>query len=107
MDAAATVHLDGSELAEFAERRAGDGPVLRLLERRFGREAVEELGDARNYFVWWVQQVLVDLGLAPDDTDMPGQIIEAIGQALAATVMAFHHAQRARALHAEWKAGRT
>jgi hypothetical protein len=40
------------ELSEFAEDRAGTGPVVDVEQRDFALEALEELADARNYLVW-------------------------------------------------------
>lgn len=101
--AAASVHADGARLSDFAEARAGRGPVRDLAMRQFAREVLEELADARNYLVWWVEQVIA----AGEHDELSGEITEAIGQALAAVALAYEHATRARALNVEWRAGRT
>jgi hypothetical protein len=102
--AASTVHADGTRLSDFAEARAGRGPVRDISTRNFAREVLEELADARNYLVWWIEQLATAPG-PPDE--LAGEISEALGQALAATALAYEHATRARALAVEWRAGRT
>jgi hypothetical protein len=101
--AAATVHADGNRLSDFAEARAGRAPVRDIATRNFAREVLEELADARTYLVWWLEQV-VHAGGADE---LSGEITEALGQALAATALAYEHAGRARALAVEWRVGRS
>lgn len=100
--AAESAHVDAEHLTSFAEQRAGTSPVRDQATRNFGREVLEELADARNYLCWFAEQVLV----ADDHGDLAGEINQAIGQALAATAVAFEHAARARALSIEWRAAR-
>jgi hypothetical protein len=95
-DAAATVTaVPPARLIAFAEARAGDAPVRDIDSRDFGRELREELADARNYAVWWLEQI----GLAEIvDTNLAADISRAIAEALAATAVAFEHADRAHDL---------
>lgn len=101
--AASTVHADGSRLSDFAEARSGRDPVREIATRNFARETLEELADARNYIVWWIEQLATAGG--PDD-ELSGEISEALGMALAAVASAFEQTTRARALAVEWRAGR-
>jgi alkylation response protein AidB-like acyl-CoA dehydrogenase len=100
--AAASARIDDDRLSSFAEQRAGDAPVRDLETRNFAREVLEELADARNYLVWWSQQVTA----LDDSSELTGEIIEQLGQSLASVATAFGAAERARALSVEWRAGR-
>jgi hypothetical protein len=100
--AASTVHADGARLSDFAEARAGRDPVHDLANRNFARETLEELADARNYLVWWLEQLATAPG-PPDE--LAGEISEALGMALAAVASAFEQTTRARTLAVEWRAG--
>lgn len=102
MMAAATVSVDPERLIAFAEQRAGDGPVRDMATRDFGREVIEELADARNYLVWMAAQ----LAGSDDRGELAGLINEALGGALASTVLAFDRAERVRLLAIEWRLGR-
>jgi hypothetical protein len=101
--AASTVHADGARLSDFAEARAGTEPVRDQATRNFAREVLEELADARNYLVWWIEQIVAGGGR---EDELSGEITEQLGQALAATASAYEHATKARALTVEWRAGR-
>lgn len=100
--AATSVHADHERLSDYAEARAGSGPVIDLDSRNFAREVAEELADARNYLCWWAQQ----LAARDDHQELAGEINQEIGQALSAVALAYEHAARARALTIEWRRGR-
>lgn len=102
--AADTQNVKADVLNAFAELRAGDGPVRERALRDFGLEVVEELADARNYCVWWLDQIAVAASGSVDE--LPGEITEQIALSLAAVTVAFHHADRAKQLHAKWRASR-
>lgn len=51
-------------LSDFAEQRAGDGPVVDAEDRDFALEVLEELADARNYLVWWIDRFAAADGAA-------------------------------------------
>lgn len=95
--AAASAGATSDRLIAFAELRAGDGPVRDAAARNFGREVVEELADARNYLVWWAEQVVRSASL----DELAGELSEAIGECLAAVSVAYEKAERARALSRE------
>jgi hypothetical protein len=87
--AAETVHVDAEGLNDFAELRAGDGPVRDLETRDFGREIVEELADARNYLTWRALQEMHRL-------EADGELTEMVAHALAAVTLAYDWAARIR-----------
>jgi hypothetical protein len=95
--AAASVNATSDRLIAFAEARAGQAPVRERDTRNFGREVLEELADARNYLVWWVEQI----ARLHSSDDLAGEITEAVGQTLAAVAIAYEHADRARGLSRE------
>lgn len=71
--AARSVNVD--HLNQFATLRADAGGAYRPApERDLHREVLEELADARNYLVWWMQRVVA----GEDDAD-PVALSEALG----------------------------
>jgi hypothetical protein len=88
-------------LQEFAERRAGSRPVEALELRRFDIEALEEAADGRNYGVWWFEQITL-LALAFGEDGLPPELVHEVGFMLEGFAKAFHHAQQAQTLQADW-----
>jgi len=86
--AASMVHLDGTPLNEFAASRAGTEPIRDFTERDMVREVREELGDARNYLTWLVQQLH-----GHPDAEQAGLAQEAAGRALAHVVAGWHEVE--------------
>jgi hypothetical protein len=97
--AAEVVHVNAERLIEYAEHRAGPAPVRDLDTRNFAREVVEELADARNYLVWWAEQ----LTRADNGSDETGEMTSEICAALSHVAAAFEHAERARHHQATWR----
>lgn len=100
--AAATVNASAEKLVALAETRGSRATAEDLAARNFAREALAHLADARNELVWWVEQVVA----RADNTELAGEITEAIGQALAATALAFDRADHARTLQIELRTDR-
>lgn len=101
--------LNPRRLSRFAEERADDpnagesagGPVLYLPQRDFGLETREELADARNYTVWWRQQVdLLAAVLIRNGTDV-NAVRAAIDHGIAGVAYAYHHIERACVLQGQ------
>lgn len=100
-DAAATVTARPPErLITLAESRAGDARVRDIDTRCFDREVLEEISDARNYLVWWLEQIARGARL---NGPLAGELTEAIGRALATITVAFEHADTAHALMVDWR----
>jgi hypothetical protein len=94
--AAARAGADCPErLTACAATRADRGPVRDFTTRDFGLEALEELADARNYLVWWLQQLPT---LAPADAAANARIVarDHMVRALGLVALAYEHAERAR-----------
>ena len=91
--AAATVHADAEKLITLAESRG----TIPNPERRVSREILEHLADARNLICAWALDIVEHAG----NDELTGEVTEAICQTLAATALAFDHADRARALALE------
>lgn len=94
---AAAAGQDGTRLNGFAEQRAGTRAVEGAADRDFAVEALEELADARNYLVWWVEDVL----RRDARGELGGEITAAIGRAGCALVTAWAEVEQARALTAQ------
>ncbi len=75
------------ELSQWAEERAGDGPVREIAVRDFREEGLEELVDARNYCCWHIQQ-------AQDRGDL-GESERGLW-ALVSVIGAYHHVRELR-----------
>lgn len=93
--ASALTAVRPDRLIEFAELRAGHGPVRDIETRDFGRELLEELADARNYATWWARQLAL---WPPEDADLHIALATSISWSLAHTAVAFQHATQAREL---------
>lgn len=87
-------------LSTMAERRAGPGSVSDIDMRNFGHEVLEEIADARNYLVWWLEQVARGSRRHPHLT---GELTIAISRTLAAVTVAFAHAHEANSLMSDWE----
>lgn len=87
-EAAASVAASADHLNDFAEHRAGTDPVHDPAHRDFGLEAAEELADARNYVVWWLDQPQPYGDMVTDE----------LRNALAAITVAYEHVDLARRL---------
>jgi hypothetical protein len=74
-------------LDRFAAQRAGDRPIRDADGRDFATEVLEELADARNYLVWWAEQ-LERLGRP--------ELAPTIDAALLGVVSAWQHATDAQ-----------
>lgn len=85
-----------ADLSDFAQQRADThgGPTVNL-DRDFGREALEELADARNYSVWWLQQSYL---VHHRDQAALVEGREAVLLGMGAVVLGAHHISRARDL---------
>lgn len=92
-DAARTMSaVPPDRLIILAERRAGYSPVRDIEGREFGRELREELADARNYALWWIEQ----MGLCHAASPLYADVVGAVTRSLAATAVAFHEADQAQ-----------
>lgn len=77
------------ELIALSEQRAGTGDVRDLETRDFGREALEELADTRNYLLWWMEQIAQS---SSGSFSERADLITTISRALGNTASAFDHA---------------
>lgn len=85
-DATGIVLLGGAaaSLERFADARAGGSPIRPRDDDGWYREIVEELADARNYLVWWIQKTTPGY-LAGD-----GDAAEQYARAMRALVAVLH-----------------
>lgn len=73
--------MDVDELIRFSQARAdAHGPTRPARPQGLRREVLEELADARNYLVWWLQAIHHD--------EIEGDP-DAIGRSLAAVAVAW------------------
>lgn len=88
LTAARQAGVDGRALDAFAQARKQPGPVINHATRDFWQEDAEELADARNYTVWWLEQARADGTLT---TERQWHLMQALG----GIAFVWHHLQQA------------
>jgi hypothetical protein len=101
IDAARTVAAARPDaLIRLAELRARGDVVRERESSNFGHNVLQELADARNHLVWWLEQITHAPG---GDGELAGELTTHIASALAAVTLAYQHADAAQALMVDWR----
>ena len=82
--AARQAGVDGRALDAFARARKMPGLVKQHATRDFHQEVAEELADARNYVVWWMEQ---ERAAGTLTNEKQWNLMQALG----AVAVAWHH----------------
>jgi hypothetical protein len=82
--AARQAGVRGDAINAFATARKMDGPIIRHTTRDFLQDTAEELADARNYLVWWMEQ---ERHLGKLTVERQWHMMQALGS----VAVAYHH----------------